>query len=830
MKRLFLTIVILLSASISFAALPFTKDIIVTSPDGTWTDTRAYTTLNLAIDACGTDVRTIVIPNEQVITADTIPVTITLRFERDGSIANSGQLTINTSQIEADSHQIFTGAGDIDFLAGTTVKTSWFADLDEALDVTSDDTVTMLISAAETTDADMAVGDNVTLRWESPFIITVDAGDTLSNVKNIEAGNYQIFAGSGDFDFLDGTVLKLSWFNRLRSVITWVESEDVELVISSNATIDVNDTVQSNINLRFTNGGMFTVGAAVELGGLKNIEAGNYQIFAGDGDLDFLDGTELRSSWFNRLRTATTWIEDEDVTISINEAITLDMDLTTAANESIVIKNGGSIDGAFTATLNGPFEGSPGCFGATVTVAGLKEVNVNCFGTGYVALNSAITASEIVNITETITIGGAVNFDLGTTIIGNGKYGSGILAVTTGGELYLESAATTRHTVIEKIRITCDDATVNPVHIESGREITFRDCHLSGGLKTVSIEEGINITFDNCKIHNQYAARYALYCDSATYVNSLSLINTRIAGMAFIDLGPSGHSFSTSSGTIIEATVNPVCNINRATNISLLNTHFEGSGDAENLLDIDENVISGVVSGNYFGVDTNTEVHILCDGTAISFQGNYFCKIAAQDEITLEANSKYCDIGHQYDGGGVPAIPKVTDGGTQNKVWGSFIKHFWIGAQELQSGIGDPARGYDVGAPYIELVDDASKSVEYLFRLPDDRVVATNVYVDVLYAFDAADAGKNAYIQKVTHPQDTESAINSTAVKIINDVVEASDTNFTKLDDSTGDVITADNEFITIRVYRNHSSASDDTTSHLYIYGLDIRVKATFGY
>ena len=298
MKRFFLTIAIfLLSVSISFAALPFTKDIIVTSPDGIWTDTRAYTTLNLAIAACGTDIRTIVIPTDQTVTALTVPVTITLRFERDGSITNSGQLTLNTSKIEADSHQIFTGTGDIDFLAGTTVKSSWFADLDEALDVTSDDTVTILISAAETTDADMAVGDDVTLRWESPFIITVDAGDTLSNVKNIEAGDYQILSGAGEVDFLDGTALKISWFNRLRTAIAWIGAAEVTLIVNAApVAMDMNAAILATTSTIWLQGCPIPL-ATFTLTANGFILAGDYALSSGAGTFTYNGGGLSFGEW-----------------------------------------------------------------------------------------------------------------------------------------------------------------------------------------------------------------------------------------------------------------------------------------------------------------------------------------------------------------------------------------------------------------------------------------------------------------------------------------------------------------------------------------------------
>ena len=111
MKRFLLTLLIALIIA-SPASANFFPDIIVTSANGIWTDTRAYATVNAAVTAVGAvNKRTIVIPSAQVVTALTVTANITLRFERDGAIANSGQLTIQTLDIEADDHQIFTGAG-----------------------------------------------------------------------------------------------------------------------------------------------------------------------------------------------------------------------------------------------------------------------------------------------------------------------------------------------------------------------------------------------------------------------------------------------------------------------------------------------------------------------------------------------------------------------------------------------------------------------------------------------------------------------------------------------------------------------------------------------
>jgi len=347
MKRILLYLIILISLALpASAAEPFFKDVIVTSPSGIWTDTRAYTTLNLAVAAVGANVRTIVIPSAQVVTALTIPANVTLRFERDGAIANSGQLTIQTTRIQAGASQIFSGAGDIDFAVGTVVKSSWFDDLDEALDVTSDDTLTMVITEAETLAADAAVGTDVTLRWESPLIIN-DGGFTLSGLKKIEAGTYQIFAGTGDFDFLAGSVVHSSWFVRLRTAITYTTDEDVDLtiLIDQPETIDLDVTADEYQDIQIGKGCTISVAVTktLTIHSPRNVIAHPRQTaFIGAGTTVFTSGGTAYpewwydgdADWYDELNNATTSLANDGGLVQLSEQTytIASLDLTTWIN------------------------------------------------------------------------------------------------------------------------------------------------------------------------------------------------------------------------------------------------------------------------------------------------------------------------------------------------------------------------------------------------------------------------------------------------------------------------------------------------------------------
>ena len=292
MKRLrilFLSIVIVLAFSFNVKA-EFFSDIIVSGPNGIWTDSRAYATLNDAITAVGANQRTVVIVSPQTVTNLTVPANVTLKFERDGQINNSGQLTINTKNIIAEDRQIFNGTGDIDFATGSVLRSYWFASFAHAALMTADDIVTLIVSKPSTINTSCAIGNNVNLKWESPSnILTVAAGKVLSNIKNIEAGHYQLFAGAGDIDFLDGTQLNLSWFAHLRSVTTWVGSEQVQLVIDDHQTVDFDTSIPINIICKFQSGGLLTVNPGITLtyANSQLIDIGSYGFnpFAGTGTI-----------------------------------------------------------------------------------------------------------------------------------------------------------------------------------------------------------------------------------------------------------------------------------------------------------------------------------------------------------------------------------------------------------------------------------------------------------------------------------------------------------------------------------------------------------------
>lgn len=213
MKRLIVAILIV--AAIFLVAAQYAKyfpDIIVTSVDGVWTDTRGHTSLSAAVAAIvadGTDDKNLYIVNQETQSGNlTIPSYVHLCFFQTGEIyMSSGTLTVQSRKISAPDKQIFNGGGSYDFADGTVLRNVWFPSIDYVLDRTSSDSVIIEVVAPQTIADDATVGSGVTLKWNGPdSVLTLTAGKTLTVDGIIDAGKYKILdvtAGVGGVE-IDG--------------------------------------------------------------------------------------------------------------------------------------------------------------------------------------------------------------------------------------------------------------------------------------------------------------------------------------------------------------------------------------------------------------------------------------------------------------------------------------------------------------------------------------------------------------------------------------------------------------------------------------------------
>ena len=520
MKKFILSIILAVMLIASPASAEFFPDIIVTSPHGIWTDSRAYTTLNAAITAVGANERTIKIVSPQTVTSLTVPSNVTLSFERNGSITNSGQLIINSRNIIAKDRQIFTGTGDIDFAVGSVVRSAWFSDVAEAINVTTDDELTLIISKASFVTSSCTVGNNVNLKWESARNqLTANGGVVISNIKNIEAGNFQIFAGAGDFDFLDGSELKLNWFARLSSVLTWVESEEVTIIVNEDSAVQVSVATTANENLKILPGGKFSFPAGVTLttvGSVKaasnafdlnatanltingSFDAGLYQVFSGDGSVTFGDGSveKVYAEWWGADPTGSS-----DSTTAIETAIKTGKllwcvpkatyKITTSISSTLVDVhiegNDATFDGSTSTDLNlitlGGADGSSAALTTTFTAGATSLV------TGLTGL----VEHDIIHIKSTDAWGSVVGnkgemaevkSTTGTTInLKHRTYDGYTNTTTTITEI------NAKRVIVRNLRIVRDSNTAIGLFITRARDIEVSGCHIAGARYTGFINE-----------------------------------------------------------------------------------------------------------------------------------------------------------------------------------------------------------------------------------------------------------------------------------------------------------------------------------------------------
>lgn len=557
MKKFLFSIILTILLIASSVNAEFFSDVIVTSPNGIWTDSRAYSTLNDAIAAVGANERTIKIVSPQTVTTLTVPSNVTLEFDRDGSITNSGQLTINTRNIKAPNRQIFTGVGNIDFADGSVVKTGWFSNIETAFALTTNDTVTLVVSKPQTITASYSPGNNVHLKWEGPGnILTINAGRVVGNLKNIEAGNFQIFAGFGDLDFLDGTKLKLSWFNGLRSVITWVESEEVTLIIDEANSVTFTNTIPYNIDTVVLKGCVSTISAGVALTIQGSIEAGIYQIFDGSGTISVRGVMDkVWAAWWGFDTSASGAINAAAIQSALTTfnttpggVVQLHRGIFTVAPD--VIDFAGMIGHSLIGVSNGGSYNNPNASGTELLfTGGVGSVGIN-IATGIgPGTQGSIQGNEIANI----HIDGNDVLETGIKVAGAGNYIHD-LSVEQCREYGLWLSNFTNSTKVERVMSRNNDtgAAGYGLYINgvNSTVYTIRDSNFSANNIGVRIEAGVNAVFDGTIVmeSNQQEGMYIRRVAAANPINNIAFDGTLYFEENYVDTTAGYHLVIDTTG------------------------------------------------------------------------------------------------------------------------------------------------------------------------------------------------------------------------------------------------------------------------------------------
>ena len=633
MKRLlliFFTFLILCGTSNA----EYFSDIIVTSPNGIWTDSRTYSTLNDAVAAVGANKRTIVIANQQVVTSLTVPSNVTLKFERDGSIANSGQLTINTKDIISDNHQIFTGAGNIDFASGSIIKSSWFSNVESAFALTNNDTLTLIISKPQIITASYSPGNNVHLQWEAPGnILTVSAGVTVGNLGKITAGDYQILAGAGDVDFVDGIRLKSCWFDSLRTITTWIESEKVSLAIIGEELVDFDITIQRNIMVDFdSNHGSISISAGVTLYVYQDSLISTIQdpIFTGLGTVAYIYNIQY---YIDLAGTDKFTLKLRHIIGLANTDYILLENTTIPSNITLAFEPGARLSPAagITVTVYSPENIAGGQRQQIITGSGILTFSTK--GTYSVGwwndIQKAITCAESVGGGRVVVPGGiwtteglvfTGNSTLSKIIFEGDGYSSRIVntgatpSITVGSTGYSDSEGYA-YLEIKNLWIEGSASSGHGIALLHAREVKIRDCYIykHGGDGIYADDSWANIIEGN-RIVDGDGDGINLASDG----NSVRILNNAILS----------HNAAGKAGIRIDG-----CDA-----VTVLGNDIEGNtyglylpaSEASNAI----NIISNNFEGNTIGIEAKTDT-----GTATIYSLNIIGNQFYQDPVNIGTTS-----------------------------------------------------------------------------------------------------------------------------------------------------------------------------------------------
>jgi len=318
MKKVILSILLVLLMNFGAYAQVYQTDLILTKPGAVWVDSRSYNGLSSLLTAIGSDETTIYIAQQEDFTG-TIPDNVRLKFLTGGSINATGPVTINAKSIDAPNIRIFYGSGAYDFASGIELKSAWFENFDEVVSETSDDEVTIIMSQSETATTNASLGNDVVLRWDSPGNeLTISSGIIISNVDKIIAGDYQIVSGDGRFDFNDGVVLKSTWFSALNEAGRHIDDTVVTLEVRDMESISYDYTFGSNITLHFYDSISIGAGKTITIYSPENIVAQpTQQIFSGDGSISFTNGGVVYPEWWQDNTTPGT----TDMTSALQAAV-----------------------------------------------------------------------------------------------------------------------------------------------------------------------------------------------------------------------------------------------------------------------------------------------------------------------------------------------------------------------------------------------------------------------------------------------------------------------------------------------------------------------------
>jgi len=218
--------------------------------------------------------------------------------------------------------------------------------------------VTLAICTEHTVAVNTTIPTNVALYFTNQGGFNVTAGTLTVSSRNIFAEDRSIFRGAGTINFAVGTQLRSSWFTTIDYAIAQTVNDTVSLVVSAPATFAASAAVGANVRLVFESpGNILTVPITFTLSNVDQVAAGKFQCFGGAGDFSFVNGPELRASWFDHLRSAVIYIGTDAVTLVNDLPEVLFANLVIPVTITFKIDQGAIIDlDAYNLTVSGTLD------------------------------------------------------------------------------------------------------------------------------------------------------------------------------------------------------------------------------------------------------------------------------------------------------------------------------------------------------------------------------------------------------------------------------------------------------------------------------------------
>ena len=258
--------------------------------------------------------------------------------------------------------------------------------LSSAVTAIGSDVRDLVIAGSESVSSDLIIPATTHVRAMRGCAITVSAGKTLTiNDLNIDAGDNQIFFGSGNIDFAEGAVVRSTWFVDFEEAVAETLNDSITLIVAADDTLIANLAIGDSVTLKWeAEGSIINISSGTTLSNVNGIIAGNYPILGGTGNISGEVEQYINSSWFS---TVTSLI---DAT-----AYMTGLDSLSFNSSGVSIEKSGLIyyptDGASTIAINSAIEseGYPATIKFTFGGSGVSKAYI---------LSSDVTFSELVTL------------------------------------------------------------------------------------------------------------------------------------------------------------------------------------------------------------------------------------------------------------------------------------------------------------------------------------------------------------------------------------------------------------------------------------------------